>query len=180
MPRIIQKFIVTALLAIFAAQANAMFIQPDWWDPNQPGVGTNRYTYSHGDPINKSDRNGHDSFGSGNPYSGYDTDNDGFAKFVGGWDYDYNTDIGVRNPYNDPQNKGGGDDFQATYPSSMSYGERTAGIANTFSQGTHPNFGIFGETATQHGTWPVGSNKCNCFTAVVVGLEWKSSWVFSR
>jgi RHS repeat-associated protein len=35
------------------------FISPDWWDPNQPGVGTNRYTYSDNDPINKSDPNGH-------------------------------------------------------------------------------------------------------------------------
>ncbi|MCP5355242.1 MAG: hypothetical protein H6903_08585, partial [Rhodobacteraceae bacterium] len=24
----------------------AMFIQPDWWEVTQPGVGTNRYSYS--------------------------------------------------------------------------------------------------------------------------------------
>ena len=35
------------------------FISPDWWDPNKPGVGTNRYSYSFNDPINKSDENGH-------------------------------------------------------------------------------------------------------------------------
>ena len=35
------------------------FISPDWWDPHLKGVGTNRYTYSANDPINKSDRNGH-------------------------------------------------------------------------------------------------------------------------
>jgi RHS repeat-associated protein len=35
------------------------FISPDWWDPNQPGVGTNRYAYSENDPINKSDPSGH-------------------------------------------------------------------------------------------------------------------------
>ena len=35
------------------------FIQPDWWEVTQPGVGTNRYAYSANDPINKSDRNGH-------------------------------------------------------------------------------------------------------------------------
>ncbi|MCA0402120.1 MAG: RHS repeat-associated core domain-containing protein [Proteobacteria bacterium] len=35
------------------------FISPDWWDPNKPGVGTNRYAYSDNDPINKSDPNGH-------------------------------------------------------------------------------------------------------------------------
>lgn len=35
------------------------FLQPDWWDPADEGVGTNRYAYSLNDPINKSDRNGH-------------------------------------------------------------------------------------------------------------------------
>jgi len=35
------------------------FIQPDWWEVRQPGVGTNRYAYSMNDPINLSDRNGH-------------------------------------------------------------------------------------------------------------------------
>jgi RHS repeat-associated protein len=35
------------------------FISPDWWDPTEPGVGTNRYEYAGNDPINKSDPNGH-------------------------------------------------------------------------------------------------------------------------
>lgn len=37
----------------------ARFISPDWWDPNKPGVGTNRYAYAGNDPVNKSDPNGH-------------------------------------------------------------------------------------------------------------------------
>jgi len=37
----------------------ARFIQPDWWDPADPAVGTNRYAYSLNDPINKSDPSGH-------------------------------------------------------------------------------------------------------------------------
>ncbi|WP_425402314.1 RHS repeat-associated core domain-containing protein [Inquilinus limosus] len=37
------------------------FISPDWWDPTQPGVGTNRYAYSGNDPINKSDPTGHET-----------------------------------------------------------------------------------------------------------------------
>ncbi len=36
-----------------------LFTQGDWWDPTEPGVGTNRYMYSFGDPVNLSDRNGH-------------------------------------------------------------------------------------------------------------------------
>lgn len=55
MLRILQQFILTALFAVFASQASAMFIQPDWLDPTQPGVGTNRYSYSNNDPINKFD-----------------------------------------------------------------------------------------------------------------------------
>ncbi|MDF1586088.1 RHS repeat-associated core domain-containing protein [Marinimicrococcus flavescens] len=36
------------------------FIQPDWWDPTEEGVGTNRYAYAFNDPVNKSDPNGHE------------------------------------------------------------------------------------------------------------------------
>ncbi|ESQ14994.1 MAG: hypothetical protein N838_30545 [Thiohalocapsa sp. PB-PSB1] len=32
-------------------------LQPDWLDPNQPGVGTNRYAYSFNDPVNLRDPN---------------------------------------------------------------------------------------------------------------------------
>jgi hypothetical protein len=39
------------------------FISPDWWDPNKEGVGTNRYSYAHNDPVNKADANGHESEG---------------------------------------------------------------------------------------------------------------------
>ncbi|MEO9515414.1 MAG: hypothetical protein ABJH45_02565 [Paracoccaceae bacterium] len=42
MLRILQQFILTTHCAVFASQASAMFIQADWLDPTQPGVGTNR------------------------------------------------------------------------------------------------------------------------------------------
>jgi RHS repeat-associated protein len=32
-----------------------MFLQPDWWEVLQPGVGTNRFSYSFNDPVNKID-----------------------------------------------------------------------------------------------------------------------------
>jgi RHS repeat-associated protein len=35
-----------------------LFIQPDWFEVTQPGVGTNRYSYSANDPVNKMDPNG--------------------------------------------------------------------------------------------------------------------------
>jgi len=36
-----------------------LFTQGDWWDPTVPGVGTNRYMYSAGDPVNLNDPNWH-------------------------------------------------------------------------------------------------------------------------
>ncbi|WP_298258233.1 hypothetical protein [uncultured Litoreibacter sp.] len=55
MLRVLQQFILTTLFAVFASQASAMFIQADWFDPTEPGVGTNRYAYSGNDPINQYD-----------------------------------------------------------------------------------------------------------------------------
>ncbi|MDA7425603.1 polymorphic toxin type 28 domain-containing protein [Thalassococcus lentus] len=58
MLRILQQFILTTFFAVFASQASAMFIQPDWFDPTDPRVGTNRYAYSFNDPINQRDPGG--------------------------------------------------------------------------------------------------------------------------
>jgi hypothetical protein len=54
-------FVATILTASFSQTAHAIYISPDDWDPTKEGVGTNRYAYSQGDPINRSDRNGHQS-----------------------------------------------------------------------------------------------------------------------
>ena len=62
MLRILQRFILMMLLTSFASQASALFIQADWWDPTEPGVGTNRYAYSSNDPVNRLDPNGNRSF----------------------------------------------------------------------------------------------------------------------
>jgi RHS repeat-associated protein len=36
-----------------------MFLQPDWWEVMEVGVGTNRFSYSFNDPVNGSDPTGH-------------------------------------------------------------------------------------------------------------------------
>lgn len=64
MLRHLKQLILTTFFALFAAQASAMFIQPDWLDPTQPGVGTNRYSYSFNDPINRLDPNGNEAIES--------------------------------------------------------------------------------------------------------------------
>lgn len=57
--RLMKQLIATiSILAFLTTSSHAMFIQPDWYDPTHPGVGTNRYAYSFNDPINKSDPNG--------------------------------------------------------------------------------------------------------------------------
>ena len=53
--------ILATLFAVFASQASAMFIQADQMNPTEPGVGTNRYAYSFGDPVNRSDPSGYAS-----------------------------------------------------------------------------------------------------------------------
>jgi len=49
---------LTYLNARYYDPTLARFIQPDWWDPADPAVGTNRYAYSLNDPVNKSDPSG--------------------------------------------------------------------------------------------------------------------------
>jgi len=56
--RVLRKLFLTILMVVYASQASAMFIQPDWYDPSDPRVGTNRYAYSFNDPINNSDPGG--------------------------------------------------------------------------------------------------------------------------
>ncbi len=58
MLRYLQTLLLSLFLATFSGQASAMFIQPDWFDPTQPGVGANRYSYSGNDPVNRYDPNG--------------------------------------------------------------------------------------------------------------------------
>jgi RHS repeat-associated protein len=57
-----------------------MFIQPDWFDVMKPGVGTNRFSYSFNDPINKADANGNQTVGK---YSYSDFWSSFWASFSG-------------------------------------------------------------------------------------------------
>ncbi|MGV3490896.1 MAG: RHS repeat domain-containing protein [Devosia sp.] len=50
---------LTYLHARYYDSALGRFLSPDWWDAADPGVGTDRFGYSLGDPINKNDPSGH-------------------------------------------------------------------------------------------------------------------------
>jgi len=50
---------LTYLHARYYDASLGRFLSPDWWDVSDPGVGTDRYGYSAGDPVNKADANGH-------------------------------------------------------------------------------------------------------------------------
>ncbi|MDX6752501.1 RHS repeat-associated core domain-containing protein [Geminicoccaceae bacterium 1502E] len=58
------------------------FIQPDWWDPTEEGVGTNRYAYADNDPVNRSDPSGHALSEEGS----YDGVVDGYGGASYSWD----------------------------------------------------------------------------------------------
>jgi hypothetical protein len=56
--KLLRKILLTIIFAALASQASAMFIQADWLDPTEPGVGANSYAYSENDPVNKVDPSG--------------------------------------------------------------------------------------------------------------------------
>jgi RHS repeat-associated protein len=45
--------------------ALGLFTSPDWWEVTQAGVGTNRYAYAGGDPVNLSDPGGNSNMSAG-------------------------------------------------------------------------------------------------------------------
>lgn len=56
---LILMFAITVTGIVLSSTTHARFISPDDWDPTIEGVGTNRYSYSFNDPVNKSDPSGH-------------------------------------------------------------------------------------------------------------------------
>lgn len=127
MLRILQKLILTTLFAMFAVQANAMWLSPDWWEVTEQGVGTNRYAYAHGDPVNLRDP-------GGNATVYKDQNGDG-----------QNTHYGEINP----GDAGWGDDFSQSgiMPSTwVDFNSAVSSAANgtgtiELGHGTHTDFG---------------------------------------
>ncbi|MDQ0473929.1 RHS repeat-associated core domain-containing protein [Labrys wisconsinensis] len=78
----------------------ARFVSPDWWDPTQGGVGTNRYTYADNNPVNVRDPSGHyngddaQAIARGNMNAGDDSNGGGGAEkaSLGGQDLNLKRD----------------------------------------------------------------------------------------
>jgi RHS repeat-associated protein len=45
-----------------------LFLQPDWWEVTEPGVGTNRFAYAGNDPVNLRDPGGHEWWNDWNDF----------------------------------------------------------------------------------------------------------------
>jgi RHS repeat-associated protein len=59
-----------------------LFLQPDWFEVTKAGVGTNRFSYSFNDPVNKFDPGGNDWVApDGNAVNTDDDDIPGFSEF---------------------------------------------------------------------------------------------------
>ena len=80
-----------------------IFIQPDWWEVNNPGVGTNRYAYSHNDPVNLADPGGNVPYNPGGStstgYHNQDTEDEYYTSHTDHKHEDYET-------YNYPSDSG--------------------------------------------------------------------------
>lgn len=75
----------------------AIFIQPDWWEVTQPGVGTNRYAYSANDPVNAADPGGNITYNPGGStstgYHNQDTPDERYTSWTDRSHSDYETSI---------------------------------------------------------------------------------------
>ena len=101
MTRILKHLIATLLcLSMLATSASAMFIQPDWFEPTEPGVGTNRYSYSANDPVNLMDPNGNLAISIGVGIAV------GIGVLVGGWIVDNQIDMSDDQQLNGSQGLG--------------------------------------------------------------------------
>jgi hypothetical protein len=124
--KFLRKILLTTLFAAFASQASAMFIQADWYDPSDPQVGTNRYAYSHNDPINWSDP-------YGNVPDNWATEDNQVAYGSSGYVHTWNSSTGtsqvtIHNSWNDT----GSSDYLDNYYKDSS----TSGITYGHNAGT--------------------------------------------
>jgi RHS repeat-associated protein len=76
-----------------------LFIQPDWFEVTKAGVGTNRFSYSFNDPVNKFDHSGNETTGGGaaNP-SGAELDREAFLKANASDGWEKGKAVYVRDP----------------------------------------------------------------------------------
>ncbi len=172
MLRILQQFILTTLFAVFASQASAMFIQADWFDPSDPAVGTNRYAYSHNDPINLADPGGNVPYNPGGSTStGYhdqDTDYETHTSWTDHRSPDYE-----RHNYGDDYGGGGVSYGVHTATGPANYDGRSQGIGVPDGDRDRTNFrssGDFSQYSSYDYSNPVASGQAMDASGALYGI----------
>ncbi len=145
----------------------ARFISPDWFDPQQPGVGTNRYAYAGNNPIARKDPSGNriDDFneiGSSGVIIGA-RDQDEYADFRNTRDTDVNYNSGLDRMegvdsrsydygnYRDSMGDGGGQESMGPmdFISAGALGETAA--VSVFAAASKQGLSIMGRLAVRGG-----------------------------
>ena len=138
--------------------ALGLFLQPDWFEVTKPGVGTNRFSYSFNDPVNKIDPGGNLTYDSkGDQFS---ADEDDTVSTIA-------DSLGL-----DP------DDIVDANPDLSTSGSIVAGTVIAVPRNERINAAIsaireIGSTAYAQGAnysaqFPSGTNKCNVFVSDMI------------
>jgi len=155
---LLQKLLLSLTFALFANAASAMFIQPDWLDPTEPGVGTNRYAYSANDPINKLDPGGNLS---------YNTEDEEFFAEEGDTIESISEDTGLEADDLLALNEGLTLDDPISNGAIVSLGD-SANVRTFKHAAGLIGDGKFAQAARYNDYFSEGFNKCNCFVSVAI------------
>ena len=147
--KLLHKLMIAGLmLLLHVSSAQALFLSPDPMDPLMTGVGTNRYSYCAGDPINCSDPSGlvGDNWATKDRPKAYDSN---------GVTHDYDYETGSNHWSYDSRNDNDSSDYSDTVGP---HGVGTIGRVLEYSPSTgYIDLGYY------NGIYPVGPSPLGVF-----------------